>query len=167
MNTKYHILQNVRGMVTMPQNEEFSGLCQSALDQVRSTISSFESNSSARSAVNTQIARLEEQIESIHSALAAIRTISMQVKILSINASIEAAHAGAAGKGFAVVATEIGSLSTQTDTASQNIGNTVAKISEIIADARSDMQYAMEIGKDFKGALDHCGEMIAQIAEQV
>ena len=54
-----------------------------------------------------------------------------------MNASIEAARAGAAGAGFAVVAEEIRQLSEQTNTAS-------GEISRIIGELTTDADHAME-----------------------
>ena len=52
-----------------------------------------------------------------------IKEISYKSRILSINASIEAAHAGSRGKGFTVVAEEIGGLSSQTTKATDEVNN--------------------------------------------
>lgn len=57
----------------------------------------------------------------ISNIIKTIEDIAFQTNILALNASVEAARAGAAGKGFAVVATEVGNLSSKSAEASKEI----------------------------------------------
>lgn len=74
--------------------------------------------------------------------LNSITEVSDQTSLLSINASIEAAHAGDAGRGFAVVAMEIGKLAEGTQTAAKQIAGIIKTVQ---ADVK-DMSEKMEIG---------------------
>jgi methyl-accepting chemotaxis protein len=57
-----------------------------------------------------------------------VQGISAATNILSLNAAIQAAHAGEQGKGFAVIAMEIRKLSAQTSEAIKEISNTLLEI---------------------------------------
>jgi methyl-accepting chemotaxis protein len=64
---------------------------------------------------------------------AIIGDIADRTNLLGMNASIEAAHAGASGKGFAVVANEIRSLSVEAGKSVRVIGDTLKEVQGAIA----------------------------------
>lgn len=72
-------------------------------------------------------------VDKIYVLANTIMEISDQTSLLSLNASIEAARAGAAGRGFAVVAGEIGNLADQS-------AQTVKNITEIVTDVHKSVE---------------------------
>ena len=66
-----------------------------------------------------------------------INGLAFQTKMLSLNAAIEAAHAGEAGNGFAVVAREVGVLAQQ---CAESAKNTAALVNESLGHADSGLK---------------------------
>ncbi|UTC66830.1 MULTISPECIES: methyl-accepting chemotaxis protein [unclassified Treponema] len=75
-----------------------------------------------------KIVHINQSISDIQEMAEVIAGIAEQTKMLSMNAAIEAAHAGDAGKGFAVVAEELGRLATASVESSAGIGKTVIEV---------------------------------------
>ncbi len=79
---------------------------------------------------NDSIRAIAYEIKGIAEVIDLFDQISEQTNILSMNAAIESAHAGAAGKGFAVVAEEIRKLAESTQDNAQRIGSALQSINE-------------------------------------
>lgn len=72
--------------------------------------------------------KLRALLPVVSAALDGIDDISDRTNILSLNASIEAARAGAQGRGFAVVAEEIGRLAESSLTGSKDVRKNISEI---------------------------------------
>ncbi|WP_249897898.1 methyl-accepting chemotaxis protein [Paenibacillus sp. PK3_47] len=83
--------------------------------------------------------KLVENSRDISRITNSITEISKQTNILSLNASIEAARAGAAGKGFAVIAGEVRHLSVQTNDSSIHISRIIHELQDSMAEFQQHM----------------------------
>ncbi|MCQ4725285.1 methyl-accepting chemotaxis protein [Anaerotignum faecicola] len=78
--------------------------------------------------------KINESSSQIEKIIKIIEDIAFQTNILSLNASVEAARAGAAGKGFAVVADEVGTLAARSAEAVKDIAVLIGNSSEVVAE---------------------------------
>lgn len=91
------------------------------------------------------IKQLSVHSTNIGQIVNSINDIAEETNLLSLNASIEAARAGAAGRGFSVVANQIRKLADQCLTSAGKITNIVNEITIATKDAVSTAQTAEEI----------------------
>jgi len=104
------------------------------LAENKNTIASIQSSmldlSQSIQETSANHAKLHESSREINKIVEYIQNISNQINLLSLNASIEAARAGAAGRGFSVVAPEIKKHSDETSADTANIKKVVDHINE-------------------------------------
>jgi methyl-accepting chemotaxis protein len=86
-----------------------------------------------RSELGGQIRDLKIYTAELHKMATEVDEIGFRTNMLSLNAAIEAAHAGESGKGFAVVATEVRALSNAARDTGKQITKKVGLINEALA----------------------------------
>lgn len=79
---------------------------------------------------NAVFQEMKQQMTEIARVADELGTISFKVTLLSLNASVEAAHAGEAGAGFDVVASEMRELSSSSDMFSKQVSDVVTEMLE-------------------------------------
>ena len=109
---------------------------------VEETVTGMEAIREKVEGIAHTILSLSEQTQQIGEITDVVDGLAQQLKMLALNASIEAAKAGDAGKGFGVVATEVKELADQ----SQQSTAQVQKILEDIRHATDRAVMATEEG---------------------
>ncbi|MDV7341091.1 methyl-accepting chemotaxis protein [Terasakiella sp. A23] len=97
-------------------------------DKVNRTVEDLSRNVGSAMAELKKLSQLTAHIETI---VQNVTEVSGQVRMLGLNAAIEAARAGQAGKGFAIVAGEIKMLAQQSEQSSQAISDQLIDIQKI------------------------------------
>ncbi|MBP5450493.1 MAG: hypothetical protein J6Y01_10310, partial [Spirochaetales bacterium] len=86
----------------------------------------------------SSVSEISKTALEITESIGFVNEISEKTNLLSLNASIEASHAGQFGKGFSVVASEIRKLAEQTSVYSKNISTSLDVIVNKVNSAKDN-----------------------------
>ncbi len=130
------------------------------LEELASSAQSIKSEQKGLNQEITQIGKFNMEITHV---LDLINKISMNTKILGINSSIEAAHAGEAGVGFAVVAREIKNLSDSSKEMANEISQLTKKIKDSINSTVTHSEVTLSTSNEQAKALEDIAISVQQI----
>lgn len=106
----------------------FNTLFKDIENTLATLIEGIVKNSADATRLSESMAQAQQQFHNIQAMLHDVRKIADQTNLLAVNASVEAARAGAAGKGFSVVAEEVRNLSIRSNRFSDQIYTSVQGI---------------------------------------
>ncbi|MBN2510039.1 MAG: hypothetical protein JXB03_07175 [Spirochaetales bacterium] len=108
--------------------------------------------------------RYGSHMETIQKTIPMINEIIDKMKVLSINASIEAARAGNSGHGFKVVANEFRTLTDKFNSSKEIIENTISEASVF---SRETFEASRETETEFLGVFENSVELLDGISDSI
>ena len=101
----------------------------------------------------------------ISRAVTVIQEIARQTNLLSLNAAIEAAKAGAMGKGFAVVAEEVRKLAERSGASAKEIGGLLQEAQDAVAQGGTTVGSTVEALETIQKNLTAFSEVVRHITQ--
>jgi methyl-accepting chemotaxis protein len=136
---------------------------------VSDLVATSKSGESVLASMSQSMDQIQESAKRVADLGAIIGDVADRTNLLGMNASIEAAHAGAAGRGFAVVASEIRALSVEAGKSARVIGDTLKDVRAAIASTAERSSEATlafrKINEDIRGVSLMIEELLSSIQE--
>ena len=158
-------IQSAREVVDASQRTiQVSRSGQDAVDEVVRVMGLI--NSSVES-IAENILALSEQTQQIGEIITSVSDIAAQSNMLALNASVEAARAGAQGKGFATVAAEVRNLAGQSKDATAQVKSILLDIQDGINSTVMATEEGTKVVAQGMGLVTQTGEVIRQLAAAI
>ncbi len=154
-------------------SDNIAGLSQNSRNILDELSGSSKASREAVKEIGMQVSITNESVQQIKSVTDYITNIAEETNLLALNASIEAARAGAAGKGFAVVALEIQKLAEESNHSASKIGDNIRSLVEktdgivkVMGTIESALQRQEDYVEKTKQIFDEMNRDIIQITEK-
>jgi methyl-accepting chemotaxis protein len=131
---------SIAGKVTASSQEGIA-----AVSGMKTTVKSLED---AAAVAEETIRAIIADMGKIGTIVGSIAELANQTNVLAINASIQAARAGAQGKGFAVIATEIRKLAEESNRSAGQINELVTVMGKSVSSAADATAQSLERAKE-------------------
>lgn len=122
-------------------------------------------------AANVRLEKIVKLIGDIKEKTKIINDIAFETKLLSFNASIEAARAGVHGKGFAVVAEEVGKLANVSNKAADEVrvllDNSISEVGQIVGDTREKVNAGQSTSRECERVFGEMKNALGRITSSV
>jgi len=144
--------------------EQVSAQVESAQGQTRAAVAATEAGDRAGQATAASMEAISDSTGQIIRAIQVIQDIARQTNLLSLNAAIEAAKAGAQGKGFAVVAEEIRKLAERSGVSAREISGLVAQAQEAVRTGRETVANSVASLQEIRTFIQAFSSSMAEIS---
>ena len=117
----------------------------------------------AGTSIATDMEEIRNATDEMVKAVQVIQAIARQTNLLSLNAAIEAAKAGAQGKGFAVVAEEIRKLAERSGNAAREIAQLIERCNQAVVLGAQTAGTTVEVVTTLRTDLQSVHDLVAKI----
>lgn len=151
-------------------SDDSAGAANAVLEHVREGQTSMKAASDGMARIDSAVDQtaqkmtlLDGRSQEIFEVIDLIEEIAAQSELLSLNAAIQAAHAGEAGRGFSVVADEIRRLAERSKEASREVSRIVEGIVAEVRTVLEAMRLAMDEVKVEQGLSEKASNSLQEI----
>ena len=143
--------------------EEVVGHVHASLEHTGQAVKATGEGADSGRVATLDMGRIESATQNIGRAITVIQEIARQTNLLSLNAAIEAAKAGAQGKGFSVVAEEVRKLAERSRSSAAEIEGMIQESNEAVVSGRSSVAVTQGLLTRIQEAMTTTGSMMKEI----
>ena len=121
------------------ENNKIKNTLLESKDSINEILNAAINTTENLKSANESMENLDKSISGIFNVVDSIKDNTSRTRMLSLNASIEAARAGDSGQGFKIVANEMGKLSQMSSESVNNINQTLNEMMKSIEDVKNSI----------------------------